>query len=312
MNTQEIKTVIMRELPHIIQTDEDIRSFIVNLGRECFAEKDESARRFDRMMDELAEQRQKSDQRWKAEHKESHERWEAHRKETEQRWKTHLNELKAQREASEARWKAYSKETEERWKAHSKETEERWESNHKKTEQRWEAHREEDRQRWESLHKDREQKWEAYRKEKLEIWGEIRKLYQKHESSIGALGARWGLHSEASFRNALKGILEQSFDVKVIRVNEFDDEGVVFGRPEQVELDLIIKNGMLIICEIKSSVSKADMYSFERKARFYERRHGKKASRMIVISPMTDERAKAVAKNLGIVIYSYAEDVESI
>ncbi len=290
MNTQEIKTVIMRELPHIIQTDEDIRSFIVNLGRECFAEKDESARRFDRMMDELAEQRQKSDQKWNAQHKESHERWEAHRKETEQRWKTHLNELKAQREASEARWKAHNKETEEQW----------------------EAHREEDRQRWESLHKDREQKWEAYRKEKLEIWGEIRKLYQKHESSIGALGARWGLHSEASFRNALKGILEQSFDVKVIRVNEFDDEGMVFGRPEQVELNLIIKNGMLIICEIKSSVSKADMYSFERKARFYERRHGKKAGRMIVISPMTDERAKAVAKNLGIVIYSYAEDVESI
>jgi hypothetical protein len=36
----------------------------------------------------------------------------------------------------------------------------------------------------------------------------------------------------------------------------------VFGRPDQVELDIIIKNGDVILCEIKSSMSKADIYSF--------------------------------------------------
>jgi len=237
MNTQEIKTLIMKELPYFIQTDEEVRRFIVNLGREHFADKDESARRFDRMMDELAEQRHQSDKRW-----EEH--------------------LKAE---------------DERWKDHLKADEQRWESHHK-------------------IHQD--------------ILVEIKKLYHKYESSIGALGARWGLHSEASFRNALAGILEDNFDVKVINVNEFDDEGIVFGEPDQVELDIIIKNGLLIICEIKSSMSKSDMYIFERKVRFYEKKHEKQADKMIVISPMVHKLAKPVAKKLGIQVYSYAEDVD--
>jgi hypothetical protein len=57
----------------------------------------------------------------------------------------------------------------------------------------------------------------------------------------------------------------------VLHVNEYDDEGIVFGRPGQVEIDIIVKNGFLLICELKSSMSKPDMYTFERKARFYEK-----------------------------------------
>ncbi len=95
----------------------------------------------------------------------------------------------------------------------------------------------------------------------------------------------------------------------MINVNEFDDEGKVFGRPDQIELDIIVKNGVLIICEIKSSMSKPDMYIFERKVRFYEELHNKKTSRIIVISPMIDEKAKKVAEELNIEIYSHAEAV---
>ncbi len=143
-----------------------------------------------------------------------------------------------------------------------------------------------------------------------ETLAEIKELHKKYDSTIGALGSRWGLYSEASFRNALKGILEESFGVEVLNINEYDDTGEVFGRPDQVELDIIIKNGLLILCEIKSSMSKSDMYSFDRKVVFYEKRHQRKANRKIVISPMIDDRAKPVAQNLGIQVYSYADTVE--
>jgi hypothetical protein len=143
-----------------------------------------------------------------------------------------------------------------------------------------------------------------------ETLGEIKKLHKKYDSTIGALGSRWGLYSEASFRNALKGILEVSFGVEVLNINEYDDTGEVFGRPDQVELDIIIKNGLLILCEIKSSISKSDMYSFDRKVAFYEKRHQRKANRKLVISPMVDDRAKPVAQNLGIEVYSYADSIE--
>jgi len=83
----------------------------------------------------------------------------------------------------------------------------------------------------------------------------------------------------------------------------------VFGRPEQVELDVVIHNGTLILIEIKSSVSKADLYVFERKVRFYERRHECKAQRRIVISPMIDPRAREAGEQLRMELYADSADV---
>lgn len=117
------------------------------------------------------------------------------------------------------------------------------------------------------------------------------------------------MQSEKAFRDALAGILEQSFGVQVVNVNDYDDEGTVFGRPDQVELDVIIKNGLLLICELKSSIDKAGMYIFERKARFYEKRHQRTANQLIVISPMIDARARKVAERLGIETYGDSTEV---
>lgn len=138
----------------------------------------------------------------------------------------------------------------------------------------------------------------------------IKAIQRRHDNAIGALGARWGMQTEEAFRSALQGILVETFGVQVVNVNEFDDAGEVFGRPDQVEIDLIIKNGLLILCEIKSSMSRSDMYIFDRKAQFYTRRHGQQADRRLVISPMVDRHARRVAKELGIEVFSYAEDVD--
>jgi len=176
----------------------------------------------------------------------------------------------------------------------------------------------------EELRRDREaqarkwdeqnQKWEENQKEIRQLMKSIERLERKYETTIGALGARWGLRSEGSFRNALKGILKD-FDVEVFHVDEFDDEGQVFGRPDNVELDIILVKGELMICELKPSKSKPDMYTFYKKVMFYEKRHNRKADRMIVISPMVLPKAAKVAKTLGITIYSYpgdmGEDIES-
>ena len=165
------------------------------------------------------------------------------------------------------------------------------------------------------LRKDREEqtrKWEENKREFDRVHEEIMALAKKQERDVGALGARWGLQSEATFRNALAGILEKSFAVEVINVTEYDDEGVVFGQPDQVELDVIIKNGVLILCELKSSMSKSDMYTFGRKVSFYEKTHHREANRKLVISPMIDHRAVPVAKKLNIECYSDSIDVETL
>lgn len=168
--------------------------------------------------------------------------------------------------------------------------------------------REEQTRKWEA----QERQWEENNRHFDHVHEEIMAQAKKFDRSIGALGARWGIQSETAFRNALAGILETSFGVQVINVNEFDDEGTVFGRPEQIELDVIIRNGVLLICELKSSIDKAGMYSFERKARFYEARHNRKAQRLIVISPMIDARARRVAEQLGIELYHDSTDLTSL
>ena len=170
------------------------------------------------------------------------------------------------------------------------------------------ADRENQRRHWD----EQERKWDENSRKWDETLDEIRSMKTRHEQGIGALGARWGIASEASFRAALQGILEDSFHVQVLNVNEFDDEGMVFGRPDQVELDIIVVNGLLILCELKSSMSKGDMYIFERKVRFYEKRHQRMADRKIVISPMVDAKARVVAQALEIEVFSYSDDVTGL
>lgn len=168
--------------------------------------------------------------------------------------------------------------------------------------------RDESNAKWE----EQNRKWDANQAELKNMHEQLMAQGLKHDRSIGALGARWGMQAESTFRNALAAILEKNFEVQVINYNGYDETGEVFGRPEQIELDVIIKNGLLILCELKSSIDKGGMYVFERKARYYERHHQRVANRLLVISPMIDKRARSVAEKLGIECYDDSLDVEQI
>ncbi len=172
----------------------------------------------------------------------------------------------------------------------------------------WGEYKDEQNRKWD----EQNRKWDENQAELKRLHEEIMAQAKKFDRSIGALGARWGTQSEKAFRDALAGILEEHFGVQVVNVNDYDDEGTVFGRPDQVELDVIIKNGLLLICELKSSIDKAGMYIFERKARFYEKRHQRTANRLIAISPMIDARARKVAERLGIETYGDSTEVEAL
>jgi hypothetical protein len=182
--------------------------------------------------------------------------------------------------------------------------------------------REEQRRKWDEQNRkwdeqnrkwdEQNRKWDEQNRKWDEQLAEIRRLDKRFDSTLGALGARWGLASEASFRNALAGILTESFGVEVLNLTLYDSEGEVFGRPDQVELDVIIKNGVTIACEIKSSIDKAGMYSFGRKVDFYAKQEQRQVNRKIVISPMVERRAIPVAAAIGIEIYSDASIVEML
>jgi len=313
---EEVKKLILTQLPHLMETEPEIRDLILRVTRDHYAGKQETESRFDRVMDELKQDREAQMQKWEAyerrwaawekkweEEREAQEKkWEAQ----EQRWAAWEKKWEEEREAQERKWEAQ----EQRWAAWEKKWEEERDAQEKKweaQEQRWAAWE----KKWEEERDAQEKKWEENQRSINQILTEIRLQNQKYDSTIGALGARWGLHSESAFRNGLRAILERSFGVKVERYEDFDSDGNVFGRPEQIEMDVIVHNGVLILCEIKSSMSKSDLYSFWRKKNFYEEKHGRRASRTMVISPMIEDAAKSAAKELGIEVYGYAQDVKT-
>ena len=128
------------------------------------------------------------------------------------------------------------------------------------------------------------------------------------DSKLGAIGARWGRDTEASFREGMRAILEE-VGFKVERYEVYDEEGTVFDQPAPVELDVIVRDGRLMLIEIKSSTGRADVAVFHRKVGFYERREGRKADRRIIVSPFVEEGARDLALALGTEIYTRAEDL---
>ena len=209
--------------------------------------------------------------------------------ENEQKW--------AENEQKWAEFKAYS---DEKWAAHDA----RWDAN----DARWDA----DDLKWEindirwvsinSILDDLIASFLEFKKDNL-------KFDEFMRVKVGALGARWGVATENSYRSMLESILVKSFNVEVQNFIGLDESGTVFGRPDQIELDIIIKNGVLIIMELKSSISKNDLYIFERKVRWYESKFDIIVNRAIVVSPMVDRWAIAVAEKLKIELFSNFDDL---
>lgn len=254
LTKQEIKKIIMKELPGLIKKDLTIRNFILKLTSAHYADRKKTEDRFEKLLEELRRDREEWNKKWE----ENLKKW----KENEKRW-----------EENERRWQ---------------ENEKKWEENQKVINRILEEIK---------LLRERQE-------------AESKRLDRRIDTTIGALGARWGLFTEESFRSALKGILEESFNVKVERYTDFDAEGKVFGRPDQIEFDLIIYNNTLILTEIKSSVSHEELYAFWRKVQFYEEKHNKEVKRKIIISPMVEDKAKELAEEFGIEVYSRAEAVK--
>nr|VFK16508.1 MAG: PD-(D/E)XK nuclease superfamily protein [Candidatus Kentron sp. LFY] len=235
MIVEDLRDLLKTELPDAIRDNPELQARVLQIGARSFADRVDTDKRFDQVLDELKRDREMQNRRWEE-----------------------------QKADWERRWKEQNLKSDRRWE----ENDRRWENNDKRL-------------------------------------GRI-------ERSLGAMGARWGLKTEKSFRKGLAGILEENFRVKVLNVNEYDEEGEVFGHPDQIELDIIIKNGLLLICELKSSVSGSDMYIFQRKARFYEKHHRRQADRLIVISPMISPKALEVAGRFAISTYDDSSDIEAL
>ena len=122
----------------------------------------------------------------------------------------------------------------------------------------------------------------------------------EHTRTLGAIGARWGMLAEESFRAAVRSLFADQPSVTVEHWRHRDEAGAVFGYPADVDMDVVIRNGRLVVLEIKSSISAGDVLVFARRVKLYEAVTGRVPDRAVMVGPWIDERAWEVGGKLGI------------
>ncbi|MCP4695680.1 MAG: hypothetical protein GY862_02355, partial [Gammaproteobacteria bacterium] len=66
MKQQQVREMIIRELPMLIEGDEAFRKVVLKISRTRFADKAETESRFDRMMDMFQRQQDLDAEKWEA------------------------------------------------------------------------------------------------------------------------------------------------------------------------------------------------------------------------------------------------------
>ncbi|HNV47922.1 MAG TPA: DUF3782 domain-containing protein [Spirochaetota bacterium] len=90
----------------------------------------------------------------------------------------------------------------------------------------------------------------------------IERGFKDLRDSISALGSRWGIMAEDTFRNAITGLLEGT------------GYSVSRGTYGDREVDIVVKNGEHLLFEITSSMKKSDIARYVRSADDYQDRTG--------------------------------------
>ncbi len=125
------------------------------------------------------------------------------------------------------------------------------------------------------------------------------------ETIITGLGARWGIMNEDTFREGVRELLKDT-GWKISREIIYDKEGYVYAEPSDVEYDVVIKDSIIILIEITSSLKRGDLPVIKKKKELYEKIKNVKVSLVYVITPFIHdrypERVKAMAKDLQIEI----------
>ena len=289
------------ESPLTLHTDATTPSAVLAISRKEFANKQQTEDRFTLLLNEMREQREIQDRKWAEQRAEDRREWAEQRAEDKREWAE-------QRAEDKREWAEQRAEDKREWAEQRAKDKREWAEQRAEDRREWAEQRAEDRRKWD----EQDRKWDKANIRFDNMHQSIMAMAKKYDRTIGALGARWGLQSEAAFRSALASVLEENFDIQVRNVTEWDATGEVFGRPDQIELDIVVRNGWLLLFELKSSISKSDMYAFKRKADFYQKKHQRQVNRLIVISPMVEPQARLLAKELGIEVFSDSMEVNRL
>jgi hypothetical protein len=155
-----------------------------------------------------------------------------------------------------------------------------------------------------TLREDMVRGFERHDSEIAKLREDMVKGFELVERHISALGARWGLMSEEAFREGIKGLLEKEMNLIVERWSCYDEDGIVYGYPSEVEVDVALHDEKVVLVEVTSHARASDVYAMKRKSELYEKRTGRKASRLVIVTPYAEGEAIKASNELRIEMYT--------
>jgi hypothetical protein len=126
---------------------------------------------------------------------------------------------------------------------------------------------------------------------------------------FGVLGSRWGDGAEETFR---QGLLEtvKALGYTVEHFRGEDPEGFINHRPRSYDLDVLVLNGLLVVAEIKSNASGADVTEFHRATLLYEKQTGRKPDKRILVAVTIQSLAHKIAEETGVIVATDFREIE--
>jgi hypothetical protein len=119
---------------------------------------------------------------------------------------------------------------------------------------------------------------------------------------MSIIAHRFSVISEEAFREAMKHVVEEIFGVaRVSKWRWLDQEGLVYGHPALVEVDVLIRDKEHVLLEVKSRVSRGDVAELYRVGVLYERVVGVKP-KLVIVGGFIDRDAHELAEKLGVEI----------
>ena len=177
----------------------------------------------------------------------------------------------------------------------------------KEMDRRFEQAREESNRRFERMEKDMDRRFEQAREESSKRFEAMDKKIDEQGKrtewltiQLSPLMGRVGLQ----FEKIVRGIIERTLDLKEGSVEKliFVDE-----KDLKMDIDVYLHNGDQILYDVKSSISRWDVYDFIRKADYAQSRL-KKQMRKIVVCFTISKAAKEVCGQFDIEVISPEKD----
>lgn len=145
--------------------------------------------------------------------------------------------------------------------------------------------------------------FERIRKDFLKNFEKYDKEFEHFERRLLNLDMRWDLIGEKTFKEKIREVLDKEIGLKFEKWVYYDKEGIVYGYPNRLEVDIVNYNNDIILMEFLPHVEALDVEAFKKKAMLYEKITGRKPSRLLIITPYADEKSLVTAKELEVEIY---------